>query len=213
MVTKTYKSFRALSQLIALTIILANISIVAVSLYYYYLWESEKEAVSELVVTFYDTGLYILGFNIIFGFLANSVATSGSKRYLNLYARTNLIYLVISSGFVIYLHSFYLNFFGSYVGARIGQSLAFLRYIVGRTGVLKPDAAMLKVKNDMKYILNIFSYTHLYTFMGSMSIIIMMRYAMSITPVKIPIPRIIEQTHLGLNTESLRKKRVIEVAP
>ena len=110
-----YKIMKLISQLIAITIIFSNIDILALSLYNYQLLESEKESVSELVMTYQVSGLYVIGLNLIFGLLNISVATSGNKYYLKIYIRSNILYLLISSIIVMFVFFLFLSIFGSYV--------------------------------------------------------------------------------------------------
>lgn len=213
METKGYKMSRALIQLFSLFVIMINIGIIIYSLYYSYLIEIERLVMERYYVTYYDTGLYLLGFNILFGLFASCGITSKKKSIMAIYSHICKIYIFIGSILTAYLYFFYITTYGTSLSNSMVQLGPVNQLIAIKTGINNMQIAPIRVKTDMNRILNIFSGFQFIVIVLQIIQLFLISYAMSIklTSISSVAPPITKISRLGLNTESLKKKRIVEV--
>lgn len=214
MKTTAYKTLRALIQLVSVGMMLANAAILVMSLYRYDIWSIESDVTSDYIFTYYQTCLYIISANILLGIFCNCGSTSGSKFLMYICTRLLMCSSIIGIIAVIYFRWFYLDFFGSSLGAKSGQSYEFSRLLTGKTNIKQQDSNVLLIKEAMRHLISVFAIIELITIGCNIIIMILLHYNMKIELWKKPqpAPNIVDSSRRGMDSTALASIKVIDTA-
>jgi len=210
----TYKTLCFTSQILASIIIITSVIVILRSLYDYELWNIEREAAKSLIITYYDFALYLVFINLIMGLYASCGITSGKKIFMTIYIKLDILMLLINSATVLYMYFYYPETIGMCIGTRAGQSPAFNSKITTKTGITSTSMSVLEIKKEISSVIIHFVYSELIVIAASLLLLFSFMYVIRIRlsfPSPLINPPVIDCSRQGLNTASLKKRRVVDM--
>lgn len=215
MKTVKYGILRTISQMFALLIIACSSIMLAMAASIPSLSTVENMVTTEAIFSFYTFGLATCGINIILGLLVACGVTSGSKVIMTIYHKFNILCIFLNLGFTLYFKLLYKITFSTKLGSNSGISIGLRGVLTAQYNSVAIDEAVVQVKRDMIYIIDFYTITQCIVLCSSLFLYIITKVLLKIKLYKEESPRlpVVKMSKQGLNTESLRSWKVIEVVP
>ncbi|KAF5140268.1 hypothetical protein AAJ76_3800021344 [Vairimorpha ceranae] len=212
MTTTAFKNLRAIIQLISVLLILINIPIPAVLLYNtrFTTIEIDNLNLGYLSLSFLYKVLLI--FNITLGMFASCGTNSKVKFYMRLYLFFTFLFMLGLITYILYVRNFYQNHllttYTTKTALSVQQKVIMSSLLFCSTGI--DCDKILKERSEL--------FIKIYLSIGSLSFIL---HFISFVLIKIAVnisiekphegPKFVTITRAGMNTESLRNKRVMNI--
>jgi hypothetical protein len=212
--TTAFKNTRAISQLMSVTLILINIPLVILLIVFQHLVVTERDLAK--------LGMRCISFlikvtsmvNITLGLLASCGINSRTKFYMRFFLLAAFISVSSLFAIFVYVRELYLKQLLLKLGQQSVSNLAIKSSLEGNYDCnFSTRSCEAKIRADVENITMLYSIVAIASLVLNVINFILIKFAVEIN-IEAPLPKpptLVEKTRVGMNTESLRNKRIITV--